>query len=87
MIYGYTFVLSDEEQNDVSIKSGLVKTSDPRRAVTMVLQAETDWLDDDLPGLEPTIEITRNTEFEVFEAGVESHGLGNAGIILEKVEA
>jgi len=87
MKYGYIMILTDDDDNDVSVEGGEIDANDPREAAKQALCIETDWLDNQFAGLEPIIEITRNTQFGVFEAHVESHGLGNAAMILEVVEA
>ncbi len=86
MKYDYSIVLTDaEDANECDVFTGEVEANSPHEAATEVIRTRTDWLEDVFANLAPTIELSRNSDFGVFEADVDSHGLGHAGIVLEKV--
>ncbi len=84
MKYDYSMILSNVENSvaEDDIFTGEAEGSTPRQAIKDVLNKRTEWLEDEFAGLSPTIEISKNTTLEGFEAEVDSHGLGNASIIL-----
>jgi hypothetical protein len=84
MKYDYSIVLNAVPVTSCDVFTGEVEGSTPLEAFEQVLVKRTDWLEDILPGLSPTIEIERQLNFEAWKADVDSHGLGTCSIILQE---
>lgn len=81
--YNYNIIVVDEN-DEVEILSGTVQGSEPRLAARSIVERSTDWYESDCDALTPTIEISRDRDGN-FIVDVDSHGLGEAGIVLEQI--
>ena len=81
--YLYNMIVVDENDN-VEILDGIIAASEPRLAAQSVVEVRTDWCDSLCEALQPVIEISRDSDGN-FIVDVDSHGLGNAGIVLTQI--
>ena len=83
MKYDYSVVVTDKElSNKCDIFTGECEGSTPLEAVNGALGETTDWLENEFANLAPTVEISRDLRFSAWRADVDSHGLGEAGVVL-----
>jgi len=81
--YNYNLIIVDEN-DEVEILSGTIFGSEPRLAARTVIESKTEWYESYCDALQPTITVERDSDGN-FVVDVDSHGLGNAGIVLTKV--
>lgn len=81
--FDYSIIVTDEF--DTNVYTGQIRGNDLNSAARNVVRARTDWLDEGFGDvLEPVITISRDSDGN-FIVDVESHGLGEAGIVLERI--
>lgn len=81
MKYDYVMVLRND---NIDVHTGTIDARDPRNAAESIVREHTDWIDEVFANLNPSIEVWRQGDHS-HQAEVDSHGLGEASILIEQV--